>query len=160
MLKLHLNHWTISTEPLRKNWWLADSDNSDYFSRFFTLCVLYSLLLKHKHHPPWHLCCHRTRHSPSMKPAGCAAYEHTPVFKVGSSLVCASSFMCFPTSNPRVHPPFTEQTKLVFWVRSSHRLAHKSHPGAVSWVNASVGFKHSCLWWGRGHWLNLSKLQN
>lgn len=91
--------------------------------------------------------------------SGCL-YEHTLGFRISSSLACASSCVCLPTSNPSMQPPFMEQTKMVFCVRPGQRLAHKSHPGALSLGNGSVAFKHSCLPWARGHCLNLPKLQS
>lgn len=81
------------------------------------------------------------------------ACEHTLDVRISSSLACASSCVCLPTSNPSMHPPLMEQTKIVFWVRSGQRLAHKSHPGALS-----LGI--SWLQWARGPCLNLSKLQS
>lgn len=56
-------------------------------------------------------------------------------------------------ASPLQTQAFMEQTKIVFWVRPSQRLAHKSHPGALSLGNVSVVFKHICLQWDRGHWL-------
>lgn len=69
----------------------------------------------------------------------------TPLILGQAALACASSCVCFPTSNLSMHAPFMEQTKIVFWVRPDESLSHKHTLELWAWE-----MYHSCLQWAEG----------